>query len=144
MGADKKITMFVLVWDGVTSNTIEKAYLQQRFWRGGNKNELVTCIGIENHKILWVKVFSWSDSETMKSDIESSILKIKTFDIYKIIGIISSQAKEGWVKKDFRVFDYLEIQLPMWGNLLIILLAFLGCGFAMYASLSTQEDYSDN
>ena len=138
-GANKKVTMFLLVFKDVTVNSIERAYLQERYWFGGNKNEIVTCVGVNKNKISWVKTFSWSDEKTLLLTIDSNILKEKTYNINSIVCTIVSQVNLTWKKKDFKEFDYVEVDLPDWANILTILLSFIGCGVFLVFSLQTQE-----
>lgn len=140
-GSGKKITAFLLVFKDVTGNSLERAYLQERYWFGGNKNELITCVGVEKNKIIWTKVFSWSDSEEMKQHIASKILKMRNFNVYETIRIIEINIQKDWKKKDFREFEYIDIDLPLWANILIIILSFCACAAVVTISLESQEKY---
>ena len=130
LGSSKRVTIFLLVY---TNKTQDVSFLQERYWQGGNKNELVVCVGInDKNKITWARVFSWTDSETLKSSLSSSIMLQKDLDLAKTINLIGTSTDKLWIKKDFREFNYITVEVPTWINMIIIFLSLTTCGVLLY------------
>jgi len=71
-GARKQFRMYILFYKNKPESIAEK---QRSYWEGGNKNELVCCIGLDNaNRITWARCFSWEDSQKCgKEDAESLV-----------------------------------------------------------------------
>ena len=123
-GSSKKIRIWVLVYQ---NRPIQTAFDQEALWKNGNKNELVLCFSIDNAKdrnIQWCKVFSWSKSEELKSEINSNFTN-KPLDFMELTRYLNVAVPEKWEKRDWKDFDYLPIDLPMWFYVLNVFL-FIG------------------
>lgn len=91
-------------------------------WKGPNKNELVTLIGINSNKeIAWCQLMSWIDDTTLHAKIRREIIDLKQFSDIKICNIILDNVKKLWHRKHFADFEFLKFELPLW----IIILTFI-------------------
>jgi hypothetical protein len=108
LGARKQIRMWMLLFN---DQPIEAGIEQESYWKGGNKNELVVCVGLKNKEVQWVYVFSWTPVEELKIGIRDEINKMKIFDAELAAKIIATQAESKWVRKQFKDFSYLSVQL---------------------------------
>ena len=121
LGAKKKIRVWILIWEGKTDRQV--AFDQEAYWKGGNKNELVICINVNSKSdptVNWCHVFSWSDSEELKTSIKSFIsIDNNKLDMIKLSEFLKPEIEAKWVKKNWHEFDYLEVQTPAWALVLI-------------------------
>lgn len=109
-GSRKKIRVFVLVFkEGQGPEIAEE---QKNYWQGGNKNELVICVGIDKstHEVKWADCFSWQDDVTLDTRCKLFLQSQKKLDLDRLHWFLRENIGL-WKKKDFRDFDYLEPEL---------------------------------
>ena len=105
---------------------MEISELQKRYWKGGNKNEFVVCIGMANDStVAWSNSFSWSDSpklEVLTRDwfIEHPILNLPEYAQY-----ISEKIPNNWERKSFEDFKYINIELSK-AQLIVLFILMIG------------------
>lgn len=121
LGAIKEIRIWILIFD---NQSLEAGYKQEQFWKGGNKNELVICIGLKNSLIDWAHVFSWTEKEQLKTEIRNSIsLKSGSqLDLVSLVNMTESLSAKLWQRKNFAEFNYISIDPPLWATLLCFFL----------------------
>lgn len=93
---------------------INLATLQENHWTGGNRNELVICIGYDSksNKLTWVKPFSWTDNKRVSVEIREELMKMDTLDLIKAYPMIYRTIDKYFKPKDFEDFNYLSIDYP--------------------------------
>lgn len=112
LGKQYKIHNIVMLFD-YSKYPISEVENIKNAWKGANKNELVTCIGLSsNNHIEWCDVFSWMDDTTIHSMIRQDVVELKTYDNNQLFYILNKRIPQYWVKKDFRDFDYLRVEIP--------------------------------
>ncbi len=111
----------------------EVADYQQSYWKGGNKNELVICIGVDKKRhVKWNKVFTWSDKNIVKIKIRNYLNSIKNerLDFDKLQPFLYDEIEKDWVKKNWHDFDFLDVEMTdsqlHWLYVLTILIS-MGC-----------------
>lgn len=111
-GPTKQIRVILLVFNNVG---IEKAFDQQEYWRNGNKNELVICVGLRDNVIDWAHTFSWTDVRTLLAGMKGYIadLKGQPYDQQAHVKWISENLSE-WKRKSFKDFDWIWVDTPLW------------------------------
>jgi hypothetical protein len=102
-----RLHMMLLIFN---NQPLEAGIMQESYWKGGNKNEFIVCIGVKDNKITWTKVISWTNIEELKIKTGREIKEMQDFDIDKIVEYMSQNVPPKFVKKDFREFNYLSIQ----------------------------------
>ena len=121
-GARHQIHVFVLLFD--YSQGITTALKQQAYWKGGNKNEFVVCLGvdvshIEPEKIKnkvppiavkWCKAFSWCDMPRLESATESYFIENNELHLNNFAEWLRGHMGL-WKRKEFKDFKYLGVQL---------------------------------
>lgn len=121
-GKYKQIHIFVLVFHGKPETIAED---QKAYWKGGNKNELVICIGDK-----WAQVFSWQDDPSFDVRCRQYIMGMKKLDMEKLAGWIENNLGQ-WHRKSFSEFDYVPSYVTpgqMSGMLwTIIIISLIGC-----------------
>lgn len=110
LGAKKEIKLFVLYfWNKGRSIATQ----QKNYWKGGNKNELVICIGVDraSKKVQWVEAFSWSKIPTVESNIKAWYAANVSFSLEKFNPVLAGFIYSDWHRRNFEDFDYIEIEL---------------------------------
>jgi len=65
LGPERFLRIWVLVFRGQADRIA--AYKQVDYWKNGNKNEFIYCIGVDKaDNILWGETISWTEKEDLK------------------------------------------------------------------------------
>jgi len=110
LGIPRGVKAFIIVY---VDKPREAAIAQERFWEGGNRNEIVLCIGVDaNYNVQWAHDFSWTDRQDFKVEVRSfaeqqsgTALKLEP-----IIDFMYQEVNTRWKEKDFKDFDYIHIE----------------------------------
>jgi hypothetical protein len=106
-GATKQVHMIILIFD---NQPLEAGLLQESFWKGGNKNEFIVCIGTSKNKIKWTKVISWTDVQILKTTVARKIKEMDSLDINKVVDYVAESVKNQFVRKQFADFNYIAVE----------------------------------
>lgn len=108
-GASNQIQTFLLVF---TDKSAAIAEDQRAYWQGGNKNEFVTCVGIdpETNKVNWVNCFSWLDNSSLEANCRNFLMKDSTLNIQSYYKFLVDNIDQ-WKRKEFKDFDYISTEL---------------------------------
>lgn len=108
-GYDKELSVFLCIYPHSNATVAED---QCAYWQGGNKNELIICVGIDSisNKVKWSHCFSWQDDITIDVSIRNYINHMDTLNISGISSYIESNLDK-WQRKEFEDFDYIDISL---------------------------------
>ena len=109
-GAKKQLRVWLLVF---RNKDVQSGLMQEQYWKGGNKNEFVICIGLDNeNNFQWGHVFSWTpEKETLVlgRDILYSY-EGKKIDLLECMKNMTSMLLEKFERKKFSEFQYLSIE----------------------------------
>lgn len=102
------------------------AHYQEALWKGGNKNELVICVGASRsvRRPLWVKAFSWTPNRRLLVDIREDLMEAGPWTTSSANRVILDNVK-GFERRHFKEFSYLTADPPMWGIVLTLALTVL-------------------
>lgn len=127
LGPTYRVHLLVMLFDSSKYNqdvvqTIKDA------WKGPNKNELVVCVGIapQTRELVWADVMSWMDDTTIHSLIRQDLFESKIYSDSKLFSILQTEIPKHWKKKDFRDFNYLQVDFPTWAWWVIGILCIAG------------------
>ena len=137
-GHKHQIHIFVLVFDAVQG--IITALKQQAYWKGGNKNEFVVCLGVdfgqidpqkesdENTRptVKWCKAFSWCDIPRLESATESYFLENKELHLHAYAEWLRGHL-DLWKRKEFKDFKYLGVRLSAGRKAIVAVVTILFC-----------------
>jgi hypothetical protein len=89
---------------------------QENYWKGGNKNEFVVCIGLDSQQnVTWCKPFTWCEVDELTALVRNEVAGHKgKIDTLKLAQFTVKEVKRKWKRKEFADFDYLNIDLPSW------------------------------
>jgi hypothetical protein len=108
LGASKQVRLFILVFQ---DKPIQASMEQEAYWKRGNKNELVTCVGVDKDlAVQWAHVFSWTEVEELKIEARNEVMGQKTLDLVKYLDWLGPAVQEKWRRKNFDEFSYLTVE----------------------------------
>jgi len=107
-GRSKQIHMMLLVFK---DQPLEAGLFQESYWKGGNKNEFILCVGLSGeNKINWTKVISWTEQEELKIRTARQVKEMRKFDPLKVVKYMGENVPSKFVRKQFKDFSYLTVQ----------------------------------
>jgi hypothetical protein len=130
IGSWKQVHMLILVFKDLP---VKAAIMQEGYWKGGNKNEFILCMGIKDTSIAWAKVISWTEVDELKVRVEKEVQGMP-LNMTKIVDYMAGQVKLQFQRKHFREFSYISVEPTMtavWVTLIITVL--ITVGLSIYA-----------
>lgn len=135
LGRDKKLRMWLLC---TPSTDPTFGQLQESFWVGGNKNEVVLVLGEG-----WTHVFSWTDSKEALIEIRDYAASVR--EPLSIVSFMAARlAKEKELRRDFQEFSYLTVETPTWAivvTFVVTLLVNLGLSYFIIVNEFHDDDH---
>jgi len=108
LGAPRQVRLYALVFQ---NQPIQAAMEQEAFWKRGNKNEFVTCVGVNSDlEVQWAHVFSWTEVEDLKIEARNQIMGMKKLDLATYADWLGPEIQAKWVRKNFQDFNYLTVE----------------------------------
>lgn len=110
----------ILVYKGQDRGVFD---LQKDYWINGNKNEFVTCIGVDaTNLVTWVDCFCW-ENEGLKVAARNQLSEQigKRLDAKSYIDWLGQEVPNSWHRKHFKDFSYLTVEPAWWIVLLVYL-----------------------
>ena len=140
LGNKKEVKAFVLIFK---DQPIKAAELQESYWKGGNKNEFITCIGIDSktQKINWVYIISWNTNQILNINVRDWIYEQEKLNLSDISDYLYVQIEKDFKRKLFREFSYLKVELTPNQLLAVwIVSIILSIGISVWVVLNPFED----
>jgi hypothetical protein len=120
----------------------EAGLMQEAYWKGGNKNEFILCIGVNrtNH-ITWTKVISWTDVQVLKTSLARKIKEMDTLVMSAVIDTMAKNVDAKFVKNDFRDFDYISVEPSNKAILITAIITFIiVLGLSLFSILNEYDE----
>jgi hypothetical protein len=139
LGARHQIHTILILFD--SSQSMEVVSDIMNAWQGPNKNELITFAGIdkETKKVNWVKVESWLDNTTINGYITDSILG-QDFNCKLYSDTLKTVVPKYWFRKEFKDFDYLNIETPTYISVIVIVLQLITAIITIIICIKNKKD----
>jgi hypothetical protein len=139
-GAAKQIRVFILVF---RNQPVEAGFEQECYWKGGNKNEFVVTLGVnDKDEITWCHPFSWTEVEILKIEVREAIAKQNvTLNLEKIVQDLTPRL-QAFKRKSFKDFEYLTVEPPTWCIVLTFLIS-IGCNVGVAYWVVNNEFQDD-
>lgn len=137
-GYKYKVKVFTLFYK---NKDIDIAFQQEAYWDGGNQNEIVVCVGLNNlGEIEWVKPFSWCDNKRVLIDIREDLMETPIKDEKVFYKVYMDAITNNWHYKSFEDFNYLSFE-PTSGQLwfVYILTILISIGFVYWAVVNDEK-----
>lgn len=139
LGKQKDVHVWILIWEGEPMST---AVAQESHWKGGNRNEIVLCLGVDkNRRVNWSYVFGWTKSETLKAAIKNKVMDTEKLDLVALAQWMRPEIVRSFVARNMADFDYITIE----PSNLALFLAFLFAVIAqsLLAVWLVKNEYTD-
>jgi hypothetical protein len=140
-GVNKQFKLFILFFK---DQSIESAFKQRSYWEGGNKNELVVCVGTnKSGKLQWCKSFSWMDKPELEVRIDGFMNKYldRQVDLDKFADWLPKEIEQHWKRKEFKDFDYLTIEVTtaqlIW---ILVIIGLYNIGMSIWIVINEFEN----
>lgn len=134
LGKQKQIRMWLL---NFPDQPAMAGQLQEALWDGGNKNDLVVCVGTSGGKTTWCYAFSWSESHDLKQEIRDYVVSGHT--VSEIISFMAAGVEKKWVRKQFADFDYLTVEPPVWAVVIVFILTIIVNGGVCWWAIHNEH-----
>lgn len=120
-GASKQICIWVLIYENKDRYIVQD---QINFWKNGNKNEFILCLGLKDGKLVWSDVFTWSDSDSLRLATRDYLITYhnKPVDLVKVAKWLEPNIVSDWKRKEFAEFNYLPVELSSTVTMIIFVL----------------------
>lgn len=148
LGKKKQVQTFLCIWK---NKSIESAIKQKQYWKGGNKNELIVCIGLDkNEKIEWAYIFSWTEHNIIHIKLRDYIMsqKGKKLDTWKLRNYTYNAIDKDWKRTSFKKFEFLRIELSntqiLWIYIIVFIFTIGLCIFAVYNDIDPIYNTKQN
>ncbi len=122
LGKPKQLRIWVLLFNDQIPIA---GQMQERYWKGGNKNEFVICIGLTADQVKWCHTFSWSDSQEPKITIRNYVMNHRELDLLELAQFTGPELEKKFKRKQFKDFAYLTVEPPFWAIIWCHVLVFL-------------------
>ncbi|EKD44435.1 MAG: hypothetical protein ACD_71C00132G0007 [uncultured bacterium (gcode 4)] len=148
-GVSKEVNLLVYL-----VGTEDQGFLHalEEAWINGKKNDVVVLIGTSHFPdIKWVSIMSWTEAEEFKINLRNKILDLKDLTKkteggeYELTNVIREEMSKpdfngGFKRKRMRDLEYLisGIQLPVWCQILIVLVAGSVSWFISYLLVNNE------
>lgn len=134
-GSSNQIKIFVILFKG---KDISAATLQKRYWKGGNKNELVICADVDSK---WCQSFSWSDDKRLEAN-ANHIFTNKGLTINQKLYQLKDIVPRLWSRKKFKNFEYIDVELSVTQLIYVhVLSLIITIGFLVWGVKNDIEQY---
>jgi len=137
-GATRQIHMMLLVFNGQPQ---EAALFQEAYWKGGNKNEFVVCVGLKGNAIDWTYVISWTDKQELKIKAARDIKEMREFDAVKVAKYMGENIPKQFVRKQFADFSYIKVRPTMKAIIITFIITLVVTGGLTTYSVMNQHDF---
>lgn len=129
-----QMRLYILLFEA--SKGISVSEKQRAYWQGGNKNEFVLCIGMaDENTIEWARAFSWADEQEREVSVSQWLMDNPIIDWEKIYDYLTI-ALCSWKRKEFKDFDYININLPLWQIITTLTLCATENFLALYIAIN--------
>jgi hypothetical protein len=143
MGPQHQCHVWICTW----RNAPEQVAMDQvHHWKGGNKNELVACISVDDVGApQWAHVFSWMDDQTFSFELRDFLLSQEKTDLVAFIDELRKEIPTKWKRKRFSKkapdggFAFIDVQPPTWMYWLVHILSIGATGVSLFYLLNNES-----
>lgn len=139
-GKTRQIRVYILVF---TNKPVDISFKQREYWKGGNKNEFVVCLGYDSEtgKVTWCNPFSWSDRPELEVATKTYFRNNQSLNLIKY-GKWLENHLDLWSRKEFKDFDYIKNE-PTYGQSIALLIIIIIIDIILSIFLIINE-YTEN
>lgn len=125
LGMSKQVRVWVCLFDSKNSRA---GYMQEAYWKRGNKNEFVICIGTnKNRDIHWVHIFGWSAKKILDIETRNFIKGKKKLNLSELGIWLYPEIEQKWEMSTFEEFNNLVVEQPTWSIIITWIITICSC-----------------
>ena len=131
-GKQYEFRSFIIYFYNQDKSVVDK---QLSYWKGVNMNEMNIFIGVDSvtNKCQWFRIESWSDRPELEVELRNYVNSSDTITISDISNYITPKLSSKWHRKDFKEFNYIDIELTSTQlNWLILILLLYNIGMSFF------------
>lgn len=139
LGKKKQVKAFIAIYDG----PIKAAELQEAYWKGGNKNEFIVCLGLDKNgsKPKWVHIISWNLNKTVNIKVRNWVMKQDKLNLAELSDVMYTELDAGFERQPFAEFSYLKVELTNGQILAIWIVSFiLSVGIGIWIVMNPLDE----
>jgi len=109
-GPKKKVRTYVCLFYTPSQNYANR---QEIYWKGGNQNEIVLCIGVDRNtkELYWVKAFGWCSNKRINVNLREDIMEQGTLNLDSVYTVLEREIVDHYSVTIFKEkFAYLTIE----------------------------------
>lgn len=136
--------MWLLIYH---SPSDQEARDQEALWKGGKKNEVTLCLGLNtDNSVKWSYVISWTPNERLKINLRDYAMqkyKDTPVDLVDVVQRLATDCKNNYERKHSADWAYLSIEPPTWAlvaNWIVTLLINLGMAYFVVVNEAGAEN----
>jgi hypothetical protein len=124
LGPKKQVKAFILIF---RNKSKQSGIMQEAYWEGGNKNEFVLTLGVDNqNNIQWVHSFTWAEHSIVKVEINDYVMQQGQLNLSNISDFMYDELNNNFVRKQFSEFNYLTVEPSgssiVWSMIVLIII----------------------
>ena len=144
-GKTKQIRVYILVF---ANKPVDISFKQKAYWKGGNKNEFLVCLGYnpETGDVTWCNPFSWCDKPELEVATKTYFRHNRKLNLVEY-GQWLEDNLQLWHRKEFKDFDYIKNEPTRSQNvalLIIIIIIDIILSVYLIANDCTNEDEKES
>ncbi len=112
-GSDTTTCLRVWVLVYPAGKQLSTAKVQENYWKGGNKNEFIYCVGVTKKEIRWVHIISWTENQELKLRAKNFVFNMGELDLLKLADYTEKEVTKTWKRKEFEEFSYINVSPPL-------------------------------
>lgn len=118
-----EMRLFILLYPAEKGVGI--SHRQRAYWKGGNKNEFLICLGLtKDKKVAWVNSFSWSDNQQKEVETNMWFMQHPKFQWQEFHDWFRIHSND-WKRKEFSDFRYINVSLALWQIIIMVVVSLL-------------------
>ena len=144
-GKKHQFRMYVCLFPDGSASQAEK---QRELWKGGNKNELVVCIGTDKSasRVKWASTFSWCDDTSMEVYLKQYLAGCDSLNLVDLgVKVVDGLQSGKWHRKNFEDFKYIKVEMTeaqyIWFFIIIVLLNIGVSAFVVLNDIRNEDYY---
>lgn len=140
LGPTAQCRFWILVYDYPTNMA---GMVQEAYWKGGNKNEFVLTIGVnDDGTVNWCYPFTWSEVQSIQVETRTFVEGMGELDLTTVVNHVGNELKDKFIRKEFADFEYIKVRPPNWLVItifLVVLASNIGISFFVVKNDVTES-----
>ena len=139
-GKKKQIKAFIFTYYNQNNDVMD---LQRRYFEGGNKNEIIICVGYApTVGVTWVRAFSWTDEKICEN--EAVRFYTKDMKLEQLVDHMIPVWTANWKRKEFTPLNDIVNIVPTTGAWITMIILVLIITTILTIAFKQNQNYNGN